>query len=97
MGGWLFCLLLLLSPAADALALATPEGDDDLAAAEDNDYLARPRAGREERRRQPAPPAASPEAGLASLPLTTSMRARAPRRCAHTRPDPLYALMSLQR
>ena len=30
MKGLLFCLLLLLSPTADALALATPERDDDV-------------------------------------------------------------------
>jgi hypothetical protein len=97
MKGWLFCLLLLLSPAADALVLATPEGDDDVAAAEDNDYLARPRADQEKRQRQPARPPLPSDVNVVSLALTTSLRARAPRWCAHARPDPLYALMSLQR
>src|SRR5438128_1589026 len=38
----LFCLLLLLASADDALARLTPDPEDDAAAAENNEYLAQP-------------------------------------------------------
>src|SRR5262245_43701822 len=91
-----FCLLLLLSPAGDALALSTPERDDDVAAAEDDDYLPRVGPDRDEQPRASSTPGASAAPDLHSPCLNASLRARAARRCAHARPDPLYALMSMQ-
>jgi hypothetical protein len=92
----LFCLLVLLASVDDLLALSTPEADDDLVAAGNNEYLAQPRAALT----CPgwfAPALACPPevTGVACL-LPYRRGQRADRGCLHPGANPLYALLSLQ-
>ena len=93
----LFCLLILLTPADDAWARATPGPENDVRAAENNDFLIRADA------EAAFPPAAALAPGrfggarLREGGLVTAAPAAAPRLATRFGPDPLYVLMSLQR
>ena len=86
---FLFCLLLLLVPADDALAWGTPDPGDDAWATQNNEFL---------------PPLADELAPLPLAPAHGGAEHCAPRAAlpapdspASSRTDPLYLLMSLQR
>jgi hypothetical protein len=96
--GYLLVLLLASAALDDAWAAATPDLDDDVLAARNNEYL--PAAGHAgcPRRHDGGRP---PLANLPLLPVTagdarTAPRAR-PRACADAGPPLVYLLMTLRR
>ncbi len=101
MGAWvraiLFCLLVLLTPVDDAVALSTPGTEDDIAAAENNDYLLQQLTHLNS---QVTGDGALPVTALTAVPLSVPGVAFC-QRTSHIVPCPgpgsLYALMSLQR
>jgi hypothetical protein len=88
----LCCLLVLLTPADDAWARATPQPEDDVWATDNNDYLPRTAA---EASLPPLAPA--PGTALAGASTAPAASVAAPVSIVPAGPDPLYLLMSLQR
>jgi hypothetical protein len=96
----LFCLLLLLTAADDALATLTPGTEDDVAAAENNEYLPQPRsaqAGRLQLEQTGPPPGRLQDRADPFLTAPSPLRRAEAGLPPGPGPDPLYVLMSLQR
>src|SRR5947209_4347423 len=93
----LLCLLLLLTWVDDALARATPEPEDDVLAAMNDEYVVLPSSGQPGRPQREPWPAAPGSVGLARPFLNPSSRLRGATG-ALPRPDPdlLCLLMSFR-